>query len=170
MNSASKTTTKNDLPAQLQQIGLRALPQNLDDFLARASKARWSSHMLLEEHNGEDAKPMVCGIQEARIDQGEKQQCRKNRETAVHQLSGDLKADPAQCYSEQQYRSINNPDARSESLEDGEVDQVRTRGSKLEKIEVRKFTIQHPLPIHPKKELVTTEQNWGSWHNKQIQI
>ena len=49
MNSPSKTTTKNDLTAQLQQIGLRALPQNLDDFLARASKARWSSHMLLEE-------------------------------------------------------------------------------------------------------------------------
>ena len=48
MNSPSKTT-KNDLTAQLQQIGLRALPQNLDDFLARASKARWSSHMLLEE-------------------------------------------------------------------------------------------------------------------------
>jgi len=49
MNSPSKTTTKNDLTAQLQQIGLRALPENLDDFLARASKARWSSHMLLEE-------------------------------------------------------------------------------------------------------------------------
>ena len=46
MNSASKTTTKNDLTAQLQQIGLWALPQNLDDFLARASKARWSSHMF----------------------------------------------------------------------------------------------------------------------------
>jgi len=49
MNSPSKTTTKNDLTAQLQQIGLRALPENLDDFLARASKARWSAHMLLEE-------------------------------------------------------------------------------------------------------------------------
>src|SRR5205823_3425827 len=49
MNSPSKTTTKNDLTAQLQQIGLRALPENLDDFLARASKARWSSHLLLEE-------------------------------------------------------------------------------------------------------------------------
>jgi len=49
MNSPSKTTTKNDLTAQLQQIGLQALPENLDDFLARASKARWSAHMLLEE-------------------------------------------------------------------------------------------------------------------------
>lgn len=49
MNSPSTTTTKNDLTAQLQQIGLRALPQDLDEFLARASKARWSSHMLLEE-------------------------------------------------------------------------------------------------------------------------
>src|SRR5207249_9160146 len=49
MNSPSKTTTKNDLTAQLQQIGLRALPENLDDFLARASKARWSAHLLLEE-------------------------------------------------------------------------------------------------------------------------
>src|SRR5580704_14250159 len=50
MNSlASKTTTKNNLAAQLQQIGLCAIPQNLDDFLARGTKARWSLYMLLEE-------------------------------------------------------------------------------------------------------------------------
>src|SRR5260370_15640912 len=49
MNSASKKKTRNDLTAQLQQIGLRALPQNLDDFLARASRARWPSHLFLEE-------------------------------------------------------------------------------------------------------------------------
>src|SRR5256885_79393 len=49
MNSPSKTTTKNDLTAQLQQIGLRALPENLDAFLAGASKARWPSNMLWKE-------------------------------------------------------------------------------------------------------------------------
>jgi len=38
----------NNLAAQLQQIGLRALPAELDDFLARATKARWSPHVLLE--------------------------------------------------------------------------------------------------------------------------
>jgi len=51
MNSPTlKTTTPaNSLPAQLQQIGLRALPANLDDFLARATKARWSPHQILEQ-------------------------------------------------------------------------------------------------------------------------
>lgn len=50
MNSlASKTTTRNNLAAQLQQIGLCAVPQNLDDFLARGTQARWSLSMLLEE-------------------------------------------------------------------------------------------------------------------------
>ena len=51
MNSpALKTTTpSNSLAAQLQQIGLRALPAQLDDFLARASKARWSPHQILEQ-------------------------------------------------------------------------------------------------------------------------
>jgi DNA replication protein DnaC len=47
-----KTTTptpNNSLPAQLQQIGLRALPAQLDDFLARAAKARWSPHQILEQ-------------------------------------------------------------------------------------------------------------------------
>jgi DNA replication protein DnaC len=51
MNSpAPRTTTipQNSLPAQLQQIGLRALPAQLDDFLARAAKARWSPHQILE--------------------------------------------------------------------------------------------------------------------------
>jgi DNA replication protein DnaC len=40
---------RNDLPAQLAQIGLRALPSDLDDFLARATKARWSPRVLLEQ-------------------------------------------------------------------------------------------------------------------------
>src|SRR5437867_1838216 len=47
---ALKTTTpSNSLPAQLQQIGLRALPAQLDDFLARAAKARWSPYQVLEQ-------------------------------------------------------------------------------------------------------------------------
>jgi len=43
------TTPSNSLPAQLQQIGLRALPAQLDDFLARAAKTRWSAHQILEQ-------------------------------------------------------------------------------------------------------------------------
>jgi len=43
------TTPNNNLPAQLQQLGLRALPAQLDDFLARASKSRWSPHQILEQ-------------------------------------------------------------------------------------------------------------------------
>ena len=43
------TTLTNDLPAQLRQIGLKAIPESLDDFLARAIKGRWSPRMLLEE-------------------------------------------------------------------------------------------------------------------------
>ena len=39
----------NSLSAQLQQIGLRALPAQLDDFLAHAAKARWSPHQILEQ-------------------------------------------------------------------------------------------------------------------------
>jgi len=52
MNSPTlKTTTipRNSLPAQLQQIGLRAGPTQLDDFLARATKAHWSPHQILEQ-------------------------------------------------------------------------------------------------------------------------
>ena len=39
----------NDLVAQLQHIGLRALPAGLDDFLARAAKSRWSPRQVLEQ-------------------------------------------------------------------------------------------------------------------------
>jgi DNA replication protein DnaC len=47
---ALKTTIPaNSLQAQLQQIGLRALPAQLDDFLARAAKGRWSPHQILEQ-------------------------------------------------------------------------------------------------------------------------
>jgi len=47
---APKTTTPNSsLSAQLEQIGLRARPGQLDDFLARATKGRWSPHQILEQ-------------------------------------------------------------------------------------------------------------------------
>ena len=51
MNSPAPMTMtpRNDLPAQLEQIGLRALPAELDDFLARATKSRWSPRVLLEQ-------------------------------------------------------------------------------------------------------------------------
>lgn len=51
MNSPAIATTipTNSLSSQLQQIGLRALPANLDDFLARATKARWSPRQMLEQ-------------------------------------------------------------------------------------------------------------------------
>lgn len=51
MNSPAPTTTilTHSLARQLQQIGLRAVPAELDDFLARATKARWSPRVLLEQ-------------------------------------------------------------------------------------------------------------------------
>jgi DNA replication protein DnaC len=51
MSSPTVKTTipSNSLLAQLQQIGMRALPAGLDDFLARAAKARWSPLQILEQ-------------------------------------------------------------------------------------------------------------------------
>lgn len=51
MNSptAKKTTPNNSLSTQLEQIGLRAIPAELDDFLARATKSRWSPCQVLEQ-------------------------------------------------------------------------------------------------------------------------
>jgi DNA replication protein DnaC len=50
MNSPVTTTTtpSNSLAAQLRQIGLQALPADLDDFLARATKNRWSPQQFIE--------------------------------------------------------------------------------------------------------------------------
>ena len=43
------TTPGNSLSTQLQQIGLCAVPAQLDDFIARATKSRWSAHQILEQ-------------------------------------------------------------------------------------------------------------------------
>lgn len=40
--------TNNSLTDRLAQIGLRALPAQLDDFIARATRDRWSPHQILE--------------------------------------------------------------------------------------------------------------------------
>jgi DNA replication protein DnaC len=42
-------TTNNNLVGQLKQIGLCAVPTQLDDFIARVTKARCSPHQILEE-------------------------------------------------------------------------------------------------------------------------
>jgi DNA replication protein DnaC len=51
MNSPATATTTpiNSLSAQLRQVGLHAVPADLDDFLARATKARWSPRQMLEQ-------------------------------------------------------------------------------------------------------------------------
>lgn len=50
MNSpAANVRNPNNLAVMLQQIGLRSLPSELDDFLARAVKARWSPLQTLEQ-------------------------------------------------------------------------------------------------------------------------
>jgi DNA replication protein DnaC len=51
MNSPSHATTtaNHNLPAQLQQIGLRAMAAQLDDFLAHATQRRWSPRQILEQ-------------------------------------------------------------------------------------------------------------------------
>jgi DNA replication protein DnaC len=53
MNSpaTNKMTTNpsNSLSAQLQQIGLCAVPAQLEDFIARAAKAHWSAAQILEQ-------------------------------------------------------------------------------------------------------------------------
>jgi DNA replication protein DnaC len=51
MNSHARMMTmpSRSLPAQLEQIGLRAVPGELDDFLASAAKLRWSPRQILEQ-------------------------------------------------------------------------------------------------------------------------
>jgi DNA replication protein DnaC len=49
MTSQKMIQSNNDLHSKLEKIGLRAISQNLDDFLAHATTGRWSSHMLLEQ-------------------------------------------------------------------------------------------------------------------------
>jgi DNA replication protein DnaC len=46
--AAKALMTNNSLTAQLAQIGLRALPEQFDDFIARAAKERWSPHQMIE--------------------------------------------------------------------------------------------------------------------------
>ena len=48
-NNTMTTIASNSLSSQLQQIGLCALPAQLDDFIARATKSRWSTHQILEQ-------------------------------------------------------------------------------------------------------------------------
>ena len=51
MNSPARamtTTPSNSLSTQLDQIGLHAVAGGVDDFLARATKQRWSPLQILE--------------------------------------------------------------------------------------------------------------------------
>ena len=45
----STTMKKTDLAEQLHALGLLRMAEDLDDFLARATKQRWSPQVLLEE-------------------------------------------------------------------------------------------------------------------------
>ena len=49
MTMTSTSLSTQLLSKQLGQIGLCALPAQLDDFIARATKSRWSAHQILEQ-------------------------------------------------------------------------------------------------------------------------
>ncbi|HEV8486620.1 MAG TPA: IS21-like element helper ATPase IstB [Blastocatellia bacterium] len=49
MTLPTTTTPNSNLETQLDRLRLRATAQNLDDFIARATKGRWSPRMLLEQ-------------------------------------------------------------------------------------------------------------------------
>jgi hypothetical protein len=50
MNSLTLTTKlTTDLQAQLRQLDLAATAEGLNDFIARATKSRWSPQLMLEE-------------------------------------------------------------------------------------------------------------------------
>ncbi len=49
MTLPKTTTPTSNLNSKLEKIGLRAVAQNLDDFIARATTGRWSPHMMLEQ-------------------------------------------------------------------------------------------------------------------------
>jgi DNA replication protein DnaC len=48
MSLPKTTIPMNSLNSELDKIGLRAISQNLDDFIARATTGRWSPFVLLE--------------------------------------------------------------------------------------------------------------------------
>jgi hypothetical protein len=49
MDSQTKTKIPpNDLTAHLTQLGLHAIAEGCDDFIARAPTGRWSAHVMLE--------------------------------------------------------------------------------------------------------------------------
>jgi DNA replication protein DnaC len=48
MNLPKTTPLTSNLNSKLEKIGLRAVAQNLDDFIAHATTGRWSPHMILE--------------------------------------------------------------------------------------------------------------------------
>ena len=62
----------HEVPFGKAALGLRALPASLDDFLARATKNRWSPHLLLEQlaqaededrsHRSLQRRLRLCGI------------------------------------------------------------------------------------------------------------
>jgi hypothetical protein len=51
------TTPTNSLPAQLEQIGLHVLAAGLDDFLARATRQRWSPRQIVSIFAARNIEP-----------------------------------------------------------------------------------------------------------------
>ena len=47
MTLPKTTTPTSNLNTKLEKIGLRAVAQNLDDFIARATTGRWAPRMML---------------------------------------------------------------------------------------------------------------------------
>ena len=67
----SDKTVPGDLARQLATIGLRYLPDHLEDFVARATKASWTAVQIVEEIARVEAQEKACRSLQSRIRQAQ---------------------------------------------------------------------------------------------------
>ncbi len=67
----SDKTVPGDLARRLATIGLRYLPDHLEDFVARATKASWTAVQIVEEIARVEAQEKACRSLQSRIRQAQ---------------------------------------------------------------------------------------------------
>ena len=101
---------------------------------------------------------MVRGAERLPEDKDGEESRRERSRSIVHHVARNAITTAPKAHANRDDDGVGDPDARSENLERLQKDEIGSRWSELEKVQVNALTAQHPLGIHPEEGLIAAKE------------
>jgi hypothetical protein len=112
----------------------------------------------------------MCCVECLAVDEYEKESGGEESPCAAHDVAGEGEADPREGDAEGEDRSVRDPDAEAEELEEREVDEAGAWRGELEEVLKHTAAFEHVLGVQPDEDLVAAQQDGREWKREEVEV